>query len=197
MSSNRVIQFATPPRRIHRSGAEVPADVALAEAQFQAAKEAEEEAHRRGFEEAMTYLDQKMLEQRSDLAQLQENTFRALARTHESLVAQVAQILPSLAIEVARRALAGFEPSQELIAGLCADTLAEIAPGTSGVEVWLAPRDYELVRGVEAEFSHKYPSIQVHPDPDLVPGDCRARSQFGAVDARLSTKLSNLARSLA
>jgi flagellar assembly protein FliH len=171
--------------------------VAAAEAQFEALRLAEEAAHQRGFDEAMTYLDQKLLDQRSDLAQLQENTFRGLARAHETLMAQVAALLPELAIEVARRALAGFEPTKEVVAGLCTEILSEISPGTADVEVWLSPRDHELVQGIEKEFGHKYPGVQIRPDPDLAPGDCRARSPFGAVDARLSTKLGNLARSMA
>ena len=98
---------------------------------------------------------------------------------------------------MARRALAGFEPTKEVVAGLCTEILSEISPGTADVEVWLSPRDHELVQGIEKEFGHKYPGVQIRPDPDLAPGDCRARSPFGAVDARLSTKLGNLARSMA
>ena len=32
--------------------------------------------------------------------------------------------------------------------------------------------------------------------PELLPGDCRARSRFGMIDARVFTKLQNVARSL-
>ncbi len=197
MSSSNVISFGAVPRGIWVAGGSVPEDVAAAEAQFEALRLAEEAAHQRGFDEAMTYLDQKLLDQRSDLAQLQENTFRGLARAHETLMAQVAALLPELAIEVARRALASFEPTKEVVAGLCTEILSEISPGTADVEVWLSPRDHELVQGIEKEFGHKYPGVQIRPDPDLAPGDCRARSPFGAVDARLSTKLGNLARSMA
>jgi flagellar assembly protein FliH len=53
-----------------------------------------------------------------------------------------------------------------------------------------------LVQGVDAELEQKYPGIKLTTDPELTPGDCVAKSRFGMIDARVLTKLQNVARSL-
>jgi flagellar assembly protein FliH len=53
-----------------------------------------------------------------------------------------------------------------------------------------------LVKGVDAELEQKYPGIKMTADPELTPGDCLAKSRFGLIDARVLTKLQNVARSL-
>jgi len=197
MSSNSRIHFSSPPREIRVGALALSASEALAEEQMQREREGRDEAHRRGFEEAMTYLDGKMLEQRSDFGQLQDNTFRSLAKANETLSRQFSEMVPVIALEVARRIIGDIPADPDRIARLCSETLAEISPGTGDVQVWLAPGDHKLVQGIEAEFSHKYPGIQLHPDPDLTPGDCRVQSRFGVIDGRVATKLANLGRALA
>lgn len=155
-----------------------------------------EAAYRRGAEEANALLTEQILAQRAEVAQLQDALFHSLARQAESLVEQVSGPLPDLVMEIARRVLAGHSPDAATIRSIVSETLAEIAPDSTGVEVWLSPQDLALVEGIAKDFDHKYPSITISGDPELVPGDCRAKSRFGAIDARLSTKLDNVARSL-
>jgi flagellar assembly protein FliH len=64
------------------------------------------------------------------------------------------------------------------------------------VELRLHPQDLALVRGVDAELEQKYPGIKLTAAPELTPGDCVAKSRFGMIDARVLTKLQNVAKSL-
>lgn len=155
-----------------------------------------EAAYKRGAEETNALLTEQILAQRAEVAQLQDALFKSLAQQAETLVHQVSEPLPDLVMEIARRVLANHTPDAAAIRSIVAETLSEIAPDSTGVEVWLNPSDLALVEGIARDFDHKYPGITISADPELIPGDCRAKSRFGAIDARLSTKLDNIARSL-
>jgi flagellar assembly protein FliH len=190
MSSTSTIRFSVAPVAITLLTAGAMAERELRE-------KACEEAYQRGFDEASALLSRQILEQRSDLAHLQESTLRALAGQHDALVAQISALVPELALEIARRVLAGIEPDRELLQKIVEETLGEVASGSVDVELRLCPRDVELMSGLEEDFAHKYPGLRIVADAELAPGDCRARSRFGEIDGRLSTKIDNVARTLA
>lgn len=155
-----------------------------------------ETAHKKGFQEATDSLNQQILEQRAEIAHLQEKLFVSVAEQANALAHQVSEMLPDLVIEIARRVLAGMEPDQAVVKKIITETLAEIAPGSSDVEVVLNPQDFALVGDIDKEFEQKFPGIKFSTDPELTPGDCRAKSRFGTIDARIFTKLQNMGRSL-
>ena len=155
-----------------------------------------EAAYAKGFQEANDLLAQQILDQRAELAQLQDAVFVSLSKQHASLAAQVSETLPDLVIEIVQRVLGGMQPDRPAVERLLAETLAEIAPGSTDVEVFLSATDLELVGRLMADYEHKYPGIKLTADPELLPGDCRAKSRFGTIDARVLTKLQNVARSL-
>ena len=153
-------------------------------------------AYRRGFQEANELLTKQILDQRAEIAQLQDSLFLSLSKQSESLALQVSEVLPDLVIEITQRVLAGMKPDRAAVERLLSETLAEIAPGMTDVEVFLNASDLALVEGIANDFAHKYPGIKLTADPELGPGDCRAKSRFGTIDARVFTKLQNVARSL-
>ena len=155
-----------------------------------------QEAYNRGFHEATEALTNQIAEQRAEVAQLQDAVFKNLAAQSETLTHEVSQILPDLILEITHRVLAGFKPDAETVRKTIAETLAEVAPGSTDVELRLHPKDLALVRGVDAELEQKYPGIKLTADSELTPGDCVAKSRFGMIDARVLTKLQNVARSL-
>lgn len=153
-------------------------------------------SYNRGFQEATDALTNQIAEQRAEVAQLQDAIFKSLAAQSETLTSEVAQILPDLILEITHRVLAGFKPDTETVRNSISETLAEVAPGSADVEIRLHPQDLALVQGVDAELEQKYPGIKLIPDLELTPGDCVAKSRFGMIDARVLTKLQNVARSL-
>lgn len=155
-----------------------------------------EEAYNQGFQTATEALTNQIAEQRAEVAQLQDSVFKNLATQAETLANEVSQILPDLILEITHRVLAGFKPDAETVRKTISETLAEVAPGSTAVEIRLHPQDLTLVRGVDAELEQKYPGIKLTADPELSPGDCVAKSRFGLIDARVLTKLQNVARSL-
>jgi flagellar assembly protein FliH len=157
---------------------------------------AREEGRRMGYEEATQALDLQILEQRTQIANLQENTLRTIASQFENLIEDVRRALPSLALEVARRALAGIALDAGQVKSIVDETLAELAQGTSGVKLRLSPQDLALVEELADEFGQRYPGLELVGDPALHSGDCVASCQFGTIDARLAGKLENIAHAM-
>ncbi|MEI8292726.1 MAG: FliH/SctL family protein [bacterium] len=155
-----------------------------------------QEAYNSGFQDATDALTRQIAEQRAEVAQLQDSVFKSIAAQSETLVNEVHQILPDLILEVTHRVLAGFKPDVDHVRNIISETLAEVAPGSTDVEIRLHPHDLALVRGMDTELDQKYPGLKFIGDPELAPGDCLAKSRFGMIDARLLTKLQNVARSL-
>lgn len=153
-------------------------------------------AYRSGFQEANELLTMQILDQRAEIAQLQDSLFLSLSKQADSLSNQVSEVIPDLVIEISRRVLAGMTPDRPAIENILSETLAEIAPGSTNVEVFLNASDLALVESIANDYAHKYPGIKLTADPELSLGDCRAKSRFGTIDARVFTKLQNVARSL-
>jgi flagellar assembly protein FliH len=156
----------------------------------------EEAAYQRGVDAARALADQQMVEFRADIEQLGEGVFKKLAATEPALVAQLRDTLPALAIDIARRLLAGFEPPADVVARICEEALGEIFPERDNLELAVAPRDAQLLEKLNPAWLRRYPGLRIRPDPALRPGDCQVRSRFGLTDARIETKLVALEHNL-
>ncbi|MEO6875341.1 MAG: FliH/SctL family protein [Opitutaceae bacterium] len=154
-------------------------------------------AYRRGVDAARALADQQMVEFRADIGQLSDGILQKLSSLEESLVGQLRTELPALAVEIARRLLAGYEPAPEVVSKLCAEALEELFPERENLELVVSPRDAALLEKIRPEWQDRYPGLRIRSDASLTVGDCQVRSRFGLTDARLSTKLTALTHSLA
>lgn len=157
---------------------------------------ATEAAYRRGIDDARAAADQQMVEFRADVEHLNENVFKKLGGIEPALTAQIRDALPGLAIEIARRLLAGYEPPPEVVSRLCEEALAELFPERDNLELVVGARDAALLEKINPEWRSRYPGLRIRIEPTLGPGDCQVRSRFGLTDARQQTKLTALAHSL-
>jgi len=153
-------------------------------------------AYQRGVDAARALADQQMVEFRADVEQLGEGVFKKLSALEPALLAQLREALPTLAIEIARRLLAGYEPPPEIVARICEEALAEIFPERENLELVVSPRDAALLEKIKPEWLRRYPGLRISAEASLAPGDCQVRSRFGLTDARLATKLTALQHSL-
>lgn len=151
-----------------------------------------EEAYRRGVDAARAAADQQLLELRHDMDEVSRGVLEKMAGFDELLNAELREALPALAVEIARRLLAGFEPTPEVVERLCKEALDHLYPEREGLELALCPRDAELLGAVNPGWLQNFPGLRVRPDPTLRPGDCLVRSRFGLTDARQQTKLAAL-----
>ena len=153
-------------------------------------------AYRRGVDAARSLADQQMVEFRADIGQFSDGILQKLTSLETVLVSQLRAELPSLAVEIARRLLAGYEPAPEVVEKLCAEALDELFPERENLELVVSPRDAALLEKIRPDWQARYPGLSIRSDAALVAGDCQVRSRFGLTDARLATKLSALRSSL-
>ena len=154
-------------------------------------------AYGRGADSARSAADQQMVEFRADIGQLTDGLRQKLAVLEPALLAQLRDALPGLALEIARRLLAGYEPPPEVVSRLCAEALEELFPERENLELVVCPRDAALLEEIRPEWQQRYPGLRIRCEAALHPGDCQVRSRFGLTDARLATKLNALTHSLA
>lgn len=156
----------------------------------------DEGSYRRGVDATRALADQQMVEFRAEIEQLAEGLFGKLTKVEPSLVAQLREQLPALALDIARRLLAGYEPSAEVVSKICEEALAELFPERDNLEVAVAPRDAALLEKLNPAWMSRFPGLRIRAEASLVPGDCQVRSRFGLTDARLATKLTTLEHNL-
>jgi len=190
MAHARLIAFDRPLTRAVRAGQ--PGRI-FTEAELAAHAH---EAYGRGVDSARSAADQQMVEFRADVGQLSDGILQKLSSLDSALVAQLREALPGLALEIARRLLAGYEPSPEVVSRLCAEALEELFPERENLELVVSPRDAALLEKLRPAWQQRYPGLRIRSEDTLAPGDCQVRSRFGLTDARLETKLNALAHSL-
>jgi flagellar assembly protein FliH len=153
-------------------------------------------AYQRGVDASRALADQQMVEFRVDIEQLSEGVFKKLQNLEPVVIAQLRDTLPTLAVEIARRLLAGYEPPAEVVSRICEEALNEIFPERDNLELSVSVRDAALLEKLNPEWLRRYPGLRIRPEATMRPGDCQVRSRFGLTDARLETKLSALQHSL-
>ncbi len=157
----------------------------------------ESEAFHRGADAARAKTDQQIVELRAELQTLSDGVLQRIGGVETALAAQLRDALPALAVEIARRLLAGYEPAPEVISRICEEALAELYPERENLELVLSARDAGLLQDLNPGWLGRYPGLRFTIEASLHPGDCQVRSRFGLTDARLQTKLSALEHHLA
>jgi flagellar assembly protein FliH len=155
-----------------------------------------ESAYRRGGDDERALANHQMVEYRMEVQQLSDGVLNKLSGLEGALFAQLRDALPGLALDIARRLLAGFEPDAEMLERLCREALDQLFPDREGLEITLRPKDAELIGRLDPTWMSRYPGLRVTTDASLSPGDCLVRSRFGLTDARMATKISALERGL-
>ena len=155
-----------------------------------------EAAYRKGLDAAHAATDQKLVEMRVDMEQLSEGVLQKLSLVESAMLNQLREALPALAVDIAKRLLAGYEPPAEMVGKLCHEALEQLFPEREGLELSLCPRDAALLAQVNPGWLARYPALKVKQDANLLPGDCQVRSRFGLTDARQATKLAVLSHGI-
>lgn len=155
-----------------------------------------QKAWQEGNDKAREFATHQLVEFRAEVQALQEGLFQRLSATEAEMQTQLRESLPSLAVELARRLLAGYEPTAEQVMKLCEETLAQLYPERDDLELFLSPRDAALLEQLNVDWKTRHPGLKVTVDAALGPGDCQVRSRFGLTDARRSAKLETLTREL-
>ena len=161
-------------------------------------RKAERDAYEKGRLDGERALSAQLLEQRSELLELQQGIFTALRDAVGQVIQQTEQQLLNVALEAARKVVAGMEISPELVERIVREAVSEVEDG-SEITVQLNAADLALLR------KHQSPVLQGLPNAgplrfvtsnEVTRGGCLVQTRFGMLDARRETKLEQLAETL-
>ena len=155
-----------------------------------------ERGRREGALQADSGVDRRFVEFRSEVSAVQTGIFSRLGEAEKMIADQIRLVLPELAVEVAKRVLAGFTPPPEVVAQLCQEALVALFPEVQNLELVVGERDHEIIASLVPEWRVTYPGISVTIDPAFASGECQVRSRFGVIDARHNAKVEALRREL-
>lgn len=155
-----------------------------------------ERGRREGALQADTGVDRRFVEFRSEVSAVQAGIFSRLGEAEKMIADQIRVVLPELAVEVAKRVLAGFTPPPEVVAQLCQEALVALFPEVQNLELVVGERDHEIIASLVPEWRVTYPGISVTIEPAFASGECQVRSRFGVIDARHNAKVEALRREL-
>ncbi len=160
---------------------------------------AEKAAYERGRMDAEKLLREQMMQQRSELAVLQKGILQSLRSSSTQVVQQSEALLVDLALEVARRLVAGISITPDMVSGSIREALDQVETSTE-ITVQIHPDDLALLQQIaEADRpGAELPEpIRLHPNPSIERGGCLVQTRFGLIDNQRETKLRHLKESLA
>lgn len=155
-------------------------------------KAAMEESYQKGYDEASQQYNQQILDFRSEVNALREQTFSTLESKFGVIRDEAREALMTLTHECVSRAIGGLELSSEIVHSIVNSVIEESGLDDEAMEIRLNPQDLELLEDLEADLKVKHPRLEFKSDKGLKRGDCMLSSRFGKVDGLMSTKLDRL-----
>jgi flagellar assembly protein FliH len=163
-----------------------------------ARRNGEHEAYERGRHDGEKALSEQLLQQRGELLELQQGVLDAMRAAVPQIIQQTEQQLLDVALEAARKVVAGLPISPELIEAVVREALTEVEDGAE-ITIHLHADDLALLR------KHQSPVLKGLPETgplrfvnsgEVARGGCLVQTRFGLLDARRETKLEQMRESL-
>ena len=160
--------------------------------------EAEQAAYERGRREGESAVNAQLIAQRNETMELSRGIFASLQRTLPQLAHAAESTLIEVALESAKKVVAGMPVDAALIEATVREALRQ-TEDTAEISVQMNPEDLALLR------SHQSPVLNGLPDagplkfsstPEIARGGCLVQTRFGVVDARRETKFEQIRQSL-
>jgi flagellar assembly protein FliH len=173
--------------------------VPISNASEEAALARQRAEYERGRVEGENALSEQLLQQRSELLEVQNGVLENLRQALPQVVRQCEASLIALVAQVAQKLVASLPISVELVEASVREALAEVEENAE-LEILLNPEDLELLRRVESPLlckSGSFQKIVVRESAEVSRGGCLIQTRFGTIDARRETKLAALRQSLA
>ena len=155
-----------------------------------------ERGRREGARQTDAGAERRFVDFRAEVNAVQNGLFARLGEAEKMIAEQMRIALPELAVEVAKRVLAGFTPPPEVVTQACHEALQALFPEVQDLELVVGERDQAIIGRLVPDWRLTYPGIKVTIDPAFAPGECQVRSRFGVIDARHGAKIEALRREL-
>ena len=159
---------------------------------------AEQSAYERGRLDGEKYLGEQMLQQRNELLELHQGVIESLRRAVPEVIQQTENMLMQIALECAKKIVAGIPISTELVEAVVREAVAQTKE-TSEIMVQLNPDDLALLRQNQSPIlqgmSEAGP-LKFIGSSEISRGGCLVQTRFGLLDARRETKIEQLRESI-
>jgi flagellar assembly protein FliH len=162
-------------------------------------QEREQASYEKGRHDGERALSEQLLQQRNELAELQQGVVESIRRALPQVIQEAEGALVNLALESARKIVAGLPVTPELVETVVREALRQVED-TADITIQLHPEDLALLR------KHNSPLLDGTPETgpvrfigsaEVTRGGCIVQTRFGLIDARRETKLDQLHQTLA
>ena len=164
----------------------------------QRVRAAEQAAYERGRADGENKMSGQMLQQRNELLELHQGVVESLRRAVPDVIQQTENTLMQIALECAKKIVAGIPISPELVEAVVREAVMQTKE-TAEILVQLHSDDLALLR------EHQSPILQGLPEAgplkfiassEISRGGCLVQTRFGLLDARRETKIEQLRESI-
>jgi flagellar assembly protein FliH len=162
------------------------------------APQLEAEAFQRGVAEGEKRLREQLLKQRAELLQLQNGVLASLRQASSDVVRQGESALVEIALETARKLVAGLPISADMVAATVRSALAQVEEATE-FDIYLNAEDLALLQACNAPDllpGSDKGTLRFHGSTEVTRGGCLVQTRFGVIDARRETKMELIRQSL-
>jgi flagellar assembly protein FliH len=161
-------------------------------------KNREEAAYQRGRREGEASVNEQLLQQRTEIVELQRGILQSLSKALPQIVQESEAALICLALESAKRVVAGLPIETSLVEAVVREALRQ-AEDTAEIVIQLHPDDLALLRKNDSEILLGLPDkgpLKFVTGSEVTRGGCVVQTRFGLIDARREVKLEQLTQSL-
>jgi flagellar assembly protein FliH len=159
----------------------------------------EQAAYERGQRDGEHALSGQLLQQRNETVELQRGILDSLRRVVPQVVQEGETALLSLALEAAKKMVAGLPINAEMVEAVVREALQQVED-TAEIIIQLHPDDLALLRQHNAPVLAGLPEtgpLRFIGSTEVTRGGCIVQTRFGLVDARRETKIKQLRQTLA
>ena len=162
-------------------------------------RQREEAAHARGRREGESALNAQLIQQRTEIVELQRGILQSLRAAIPQVVQESETAVIELALEAAGRIVAGLPIDSQMVGAVVREALSQTKE-TAEILVQLHPADLALIQkhgGGEVEGEPDGAPLRFAASNEVSRGGCVLQTRFGVIDARREVKLEQLRQSVA
>lgn len=161
-------------------------------------QEQEQAAYERGRRDAEQALSAQLLQQRNEMAELQNGVIKSLKQMFPQMAREMEAALIQLALESVKKVVAGVKIDSKIVETVVKEALAQVQD-TAEVSIQLNPEDLALLRKNKSPLLEDLPetgSLRFVPSAEVTRGGCVVQTRFGVVDAQRETKMEQIQKAV-
>lgn len=162
-------------------------------------RQLEQAAYERGRRDAEKAFGAQLVQQRTELDELQKGVLESLRRVVPQLTRETESALIELALESARKVVAGAPITVRTVEAVVREAVAQVEDSAE-ITIHLNPEDFALLRKSKSPVLEGLPEsgpLRFAGSAEVSRGGCLVQTRFGLLDARRETKFEQLRESLA